>query len=177
MSPDVGTVGQWDSWKTYDLCFVLSQEYGTVGRWDTKKLIQLGYQSILVLHSLCPQIVGRRDSGTAGQHMTRVFFCPKNLRQWDGGTQEKHVQLDCQSILVLHSLCPQMVGGWDSGTAEKTYDLCFLLSQEFGTVGRWDTRITCTGRLCCTGLWFRRMLNCDIFIFLLPVFPYFVCGT
>ena len=67
MSPDGGTVGQWDSRKAYDLC----------------------------------------------------FFCPKFLGQWDGGTQEKHVQLGCQSILVLHSLCPQMVGWWDSGTAGK----------------------------------------------------------
>ena len=47
------------------------------------------------------------------ENMIFVFFCPKNLGQWDGGTQEKDVQLGCQSLLVLHSLCPQM---WDGGT-------------------------------------------------------------
>ena len=77
-----------------------------------------------------------------GQHenMICVLFCPKYLGQWDGGTQEKHVQFGCQSILVLHSFCPQMVGGWDSGTAEKTYDLWIVMFQIFGTVGQCDTR-------------------------------------
>ena len=60
--------------------------------------------------------VGQSDCGTAGKHIICVFFCPMNLGQWDFGTREKDVQLDCQSILVLHSLCPQMVGRWDSRT-------------------------------------------------------------
>ena len=119
MSPDGGTVGQWDSRKTYNLCSLLSQN---LGQWDggtQEKPVQLGCQSIFVLYSLCPQMEGRWDSGTAGKHIIFVSFCPKNLGQWDGGTREKDVQLDCQSILVLYSLCPQMVGRWDSGTAGK----------------------------------------------------------
>ena len=124
MSPDGGTVGQWDSRKTYDLCFLLSQEFGTVGRWDTKKDVQLGCQSILVLHSLCPQMVGRWDGGTVGQWDSRktydlCFLLSQEIGTVGRETQEKHVQLGCQSILVLHSLCPQMAGRWDSGTAGK----------------------------------------------------------
>ena len=66
--------------------------------------VQFGCQSILVLHRLCPQMLGRWDSGTAGKHLTSVLLCPKYLGQWDGGTQEKHVQLGCQSILVHQKL-------------------------------------------------------------------------
>ena len=109
-------VGRWDSGtaEKHMICVFFCPK--NLGQWDggtQEKDVQLGCQSILVLHSLCPQMVGRWDSGTAGKHMICVFFCPKNLGQWDGGTQEKDVQLGCQSILVLHSLCPKW---WDGGT-------------------------------------------------------------
>ena len=113
-------VGRWDcgtAVKPMTCVFFCPKNLGQWDGWTHEKDVQLGCQSILVLHSLGPQMVGRWDSGTAGKHMICDFFCPKNLGQWDGETQEKDVQLGCQSVLVLHRLCPQMVGRWDSGTA------------------------------------------------------------
>ena len=81
-------------------------------------------------------VAGRpAETPTAGKHMTCVFFCPKNLGQWDGGTQEKDVPLGCQSILVLHSLCRQMVGRWDSGTAGKHMTSVFFCPKPLGQWG------------------------------------------
>ena len=127
MSPDDGTVGHWDSRKIYDLCFILSQIFGTVGRWDTRKTCSVWLSTILVLHSLCPQMLGQWDSGTAAKHIT----CG-TVGRWD---TKKHVQLGCQSILVLHSLCPQMMGRWDIGTAGK-FMICVLFCPKY--LGLWD---------------------------------------
>ena len=41
------------------------------------------------------------------------------LRIWDSGTQEKHVQVGCQSLLVLHSLSLKNLGWWYGGKQEK----------------------------------------------------------
>ena len=87
MSPDGGTVGQWDSRKTYDLCFTLSQIFGTVGRWD---------------------------SWTAGKHMICRLLCSKYLGQWDSGTQLKNIYSKVVSLYLCDiAYGPKW---WDGGT-------------------------------------------------------------
>ena len=79
-------VGRWDSGTEgkYMIWVLFCPKY--LGQWDggtQEKHVQFGCQSILVLHSFCPQMVGQQENMICG------LLCPKYLGQWNSGTQEK----------------------------------------------------------------------------------------
>ena len=134
MSPDGGTVGQWDSGTAgkHMICAFFCPKY--LGQWDggtQEKHVQLGCQwDSRKIYDLC--FVLSQIFGTVGQWDTRITCtCTVRLSVYI-----------CATLLMFPD--GWTVGQWDS---RKIYDLCFVLSQIFGTVGWWDTRITCTVRL------------------------------